>query len=563
MHFTHHLNIITFALTVIIFNVMNILVVIPARGGSVGIPRKNLRPLNGKPLIYYSITTAKKSKYNPDIYVTSDDSEILMFAERFNAKTHKRNKELADSKTTLDPVIYDAFKSIILNTGKKYDYVITLQPTSPLLSEKTLDEAIETIINHPEIDVMISAREERHLSWKSIDGNFVPNYKKRLNRQFLDPHFIESGALVICKAENLLNYKVRIHGKVELSILPKNESVDIDDYDDWAICEFYLKRKKILLNVIGNNEVGLGHVYRGLVLAHEIIDHEIIFLVDSESKLGFDKIKENNFKVIMQKNKDIIEDIQEVNPDLIINDVLDTKDSFIKQLKILGLKVVNFEDLGKGAMHADLVINALYPESKPFPKHYYGHKYFCAREEFINSKIKTIGEVKKVLISLGGTDSNNLTIKVLQSIYNYCINRKIRISVILGLGYKNESILEDYPGIEIFKNIKNISDFFLSSDLIFTSAGRTVYEIACIGTPTIILAQNNRELTHLFGNYKNGFINMGLGKEVTNDQILVQFNLLVNNKRERLKLSKRMLSFDLKSGKRRTIALIKKLLESK
>lgn len=541
---------------------MNILAIIPARGGSVGIPRKNLRPLNGKPLIYYSITTAIKSKYNPDVYVTSDDSEILMFAERFGAKTHRRSKTLADSKTTLDPVIFDAYTNILINAGKQYNYIITLQPTSPLLSEITLDDAIDNIIKHPEIDVIISAKEERHLSWKSIDGNFVPNYKKRLNRQYLDPIYTETGAFVVCKAENLLKYKVRIHGKVELSLIPKDESVDVDDYEDWAICEFYLKRKKILLNVIGNNEVGLGHVYRGLVLAHDIVDHDIVFLLDSKSKLGFDKIKENNFKVLLQKHENIIDDIRDINPDLIINDVLDTKESFIKHLKRIGLKVVNFEDLGKGALHADLVINALYPESKPFSNHYYGHKYFCAREEFINSKIKTIGEVNKVLISFGGTDSNNLTIRVLQSIYNYCNNSKIRISVILGLGYKNESSLNKFSEIEIVKNINNISDYFLYADLIFTSAGRTVYEIACIGTPTIILAQNDRELTHLFGNYKHGFINMGLGKDVTKSQILEQFNFLVTNKKERLKLNKRMLSVDLKSGKRRTIDLIRKQLKS-
>jgi CMP-N-acetylneuraminic acid synthetase/spore coat polysaccharide biosynthesis predicted glycosyltransferase SpsG len=542
---------------------MNILVVIPARGGSVGIPRKNLRPLNGKPLLYYSISIAKKSKFKPDIFVTSDDSEILMFAERYGAQVHQRNKDLADSTTTLDPVIYNAFLNIIVKNKKKYDFVITIQPTSPLLSEKTLDEAIERIINQPTIDVIISAKEEKHLSWKLIEDKYVPNYQKRLNRQFLDPNFTETGAFVICRAENLIRNQERIHGKVEIANVPKWESVDIDDYDDWAICEFYLRRKKVLINVIGNSEVGLGHVYRGLLIAHEIIDHEIVFLVDVNSQLGYEKIKENNFHVFIQKGENIIDDIIGLSPDLVINDVLDTNERFIKKLKKLGLKVVNFEDLGKGALYADVVINALYPESKTLANHYFGPKYFCAREEFINSKTKTIGKVKKVLLSFGGTDSNNLTIMVLDSIYNFCNEHKIQISVILGLGYKDESKFESYQGIEIFKNIKNISDFFVSSDLIFTSAGRTVYEIACIGTPTIILAQNERELTHLFGTYRNGFVNMKLGKNLSKEQILKQFIKLVNNKEERLKLNKRMLSVDLKNGRQRTIELIKKQLDNK
>ena len=124
---------------------MNFLVIIPARGGSVGIPRKNLRPLNGKPLIYYSINTAKKSKYKLDIYVSSEDDEILMFAERFGASVHRRDRTLALSETTLDPVIFEAYKSIREKVKVDYDFVITLQPTSPLLSEKTLDDAIDKI----------------------------------------------------------------------------------------------------------------------------------------------------------------------------------------------------------------------------------------------------------------------------------------------------------------------------------------------------------------------------------------------------------------------------------
>ena len=150
---------------------MNILVIIPARGGSKGIPKKNLRPLNGKPLIYYSIQTAKKSKYNLDIYVSSEDSEILMFAERFGAKICKRSKTLAKDDTTLDTVILSAFNKIKIINNKKYQYIITLQPTSPLLKSSTLDKAIKKILNNKNIDVILSAKEKKHLSWKKRMDN--------------------------------------------------------------------------------------------------------------------------------------------------------------------------------------------------------------------------------------------------------------------------------------------------------------------------------------------------------------------------------------------------------
>ena len=86
---------------------MNTLIIIPARGGSKGIPRKALRTLAGLPLIAHSIGTAKKSSFNPDVYVTSDDDEILFAASKLGAKVYKRPEQLADDKTTLDPVIFD------------------------------------------------------------------------------------------------------------------------------------------------------------------------------------------------------------------------------------------------------------------------------------------------------------------------------------------------------------------------------------------------------------------------------------------------------------------------
>ncbi|MCK4664787.1 MAG: hypothetical protein KAT68_18090 [Bacteroidales bacterium] len=539
---------------------INILTIIPARGGSRGIPRKNLRPLNGIPLIYYSIQTALNSEYKMDVYVSSDDDEILMFAERFGAFKHKRDTKLAKDDTTLDPVIYNAFIQIQKEQNKIYQYVITLQPTSPLLNTTSLDEAISKIIKDENTDVILSAKERKHLSWKKISGKYVPTYKERLNRQYLDEIYEETGAFFICKAENLLKFKKRITGNVDIFILNKEEGIDIDDFDDWALSEYYLRRKKILFVVTGNQNVGLGHVYRSLILAHEILNHEIVFLFDNESKLGFDKLSEYNFKTYIQSHENIIEDIKTLNPHIVINDILDTEKNYIIELKKFGIKIVNFEDVGAGAGLADLVVNALYPEKKQMPNHYFGYEYFCARDEFINSQIKKIAPVKNILISFGGVDTNNYTFKVLEAIYLYCIKNNIKITIVEGIGYKFHNSIKEFHNIDVFKNISNISDFFFKADIILTSAGRTVYEIACIGTPMIILAQNKRELSHLFASDENGFINLGLGTKVSKDQILQVFKNLVNDFKGRQKMNKKMLSFDLKNGKKRTLNLINNII---
>ena len=121
---------------------MNILVIIPARGGSKGIPRKNLRSLCGKPLIYYSIKNALSSRFKPDVYVSSEDNEILSIAKKLGAKTIQRENRDSEDVTTLDPVIYKGWQKAEISERKIYDIVVTLQPTSPIRLPGTLDQCL-------------------------------------------------------------------------------------------------------------------------------------------------------------------------------------------------------------------------------------------------------------------------------------------------------------------------------------------------------------------------------------------------------------------------------------
>jgi CMP-N-acetylneuraminic acid synthetase/spore coat polysaccharide biosynthesis predicted glycosyltransferase SpsG len=542
---------------------MNILIVIPARGGSKGIPRKNLRILNGKPLIYYSIKTALvlKDKFNIDLYVSSEDGEILNISKTFGAKIHKRDKELAKDTTTLDPVIYSAYQYIKAKENKNYDLIITMQSTSPLLKTTSLNNAIEKMITNRNIDTIISATEDTHLTWKKIDNKFVPNYKKRLNRQYLTLIFKETGGFLITRKE-VITPTNRIGKNVDLYVLSNGEEIDIDTYEDWNLCEFYLKRKHILFVVTGNEKVGLGHVYNTLLIANDILNHKITFLVDKDSELAYKKILSYNYPVYIQKYENIIEDIKKLNPDVIINDRLDTTEEYINNLKNLNLKVINFEDLGPGAKKADLVINAIYPEKYVLKNHYFGPEYFILRDEFIYSLEKKITkEVKNVLITFGGVDPNNYTKKVLDSIYDFCKYNNIAIKIIAGFGYNKYNSLKDYSNIEILKNVNNISKFMLESDIIFTSAGRTTYEIASIGTPAIVLAQNERELTHFFASSEYGFVNLGLGYKVLNEEILTVFKDLVNSFENRKYMNYLMKKIDLKKGRNRVLKSIKNFIE--
>ncbi|HIG08441.1 MAG TPA: acylneuraminate cytidylyltransferase [Alphaproteobacteria bacterium] len=540
---------------------MNILVVIPARGGSKRIPRKNLRLLGHKPLLYYSINNALKSKFEIDIFVSSEDDEILNTAVKFGAKTHKRNENIANDKTTLDPVIYDCYLHAKNIEEKEYHIIATMQPTSPLLLTKSLDKALQKIINDNEIDTIIAAKDATHLSWKKENDKYLPNYIERVNRQYLTPEFIETGAFLITR-NDIISENNRIGKNVDLALLSGGEKIDIDTYEDWNLCEYYLKRKHILFVVTGNNTVGLGHVYNTLLIANDILNHAVTFLLDKESELAFNVIKSKNFHVIIQQNDDIIDDIKLINPDVIINDRLDTSKDYMLQLKKQNYKVVNFEDLGTGCEEADIVINAIYPEKHCLPNHYFGHDYFILRDEFILSELKDVKQdVKNILITFGGVDPNNYTEKVIRTINKYCSENNIKVTVIAGFGYEKYDTIDEYSNVTIKQNISNISDYMLKADLIFTSAGRTVYEVASIGTPAIVMGQNKREMTHFFASSEFGFSNLGLGYEVEDNDLFTEFIRLVDSLESRKHMNELMLKQKLKSGRKIVQRLIQDLIQ--
>jgi len=539
----------------------DVLVVIPARGGSKSIPRKNLRSLNGKPLISYAIETALEIKHNPDIYVSSEDEEILYIAAQFGAKVIVREKSLAADNTTLDPVVYEAFIRAQQLEGKVYDLIVTLQPTSPLLQSSSINDAIGRMIANPDIDTVISASDDTHLTWKIENGNYVPNFKKRVNRQYLQPIFRETGGFLITRP-SVITPASRIGKKVDLYLLSGGEEIDIDTLEDWSLCEYYLKRKKILFVVSGNRQIGLGHVHNTLLVANDILDHQVSFLVDKTSQLAYQKIMEYNYPVFFQKYEDIVEDIKKINPDVVINDRLDTTSYYIRAIKETGKKVVNFEDLGEGARLADLVINAIYPEQEALPNHYFGPEFFILRDEFIFSPQKTVSEkVKNVLVTFGGVDAQNLTCKVVDAIYNYCNEKGIQINVVVGLGYEDLESLEHFSGVKVFRNVKTMASYMLEADIVFTSAGRTIYEVASIATPAIVMAQNAREMTHFFASPEYGFLNLGLGAHVSKQTIIENFKRLTDSKQTRERMHALMKQYDLRSGRKRVNQLIRRVLE--
>ena len=170
---------------------MKILAVIPARAGSRGIPNKNIRIIGGHPLIYYSIKNALSSELITSVIVSTDSAEVAIIAEQMGAKVKWRDVALCGDAVTLDAVIADAVPA-----EEQWDYIVTMQPTSPTLRVATLDLAIEYTVKN-KLDTVISAINAPHLSWGMKNGEKVPNYAERLNRQYLPPCYMETGDFVV------------------------------------------------------------------------------------------------------------------------------------------------------------------------------------------------------------------------------------------------------------------------------------------------------------------------------------------------------------------------------
>lgn len=529
---------------------MKILAVIPARAGSKGIPNKNIRIVGGHPLIYYAINNAKNSKYITDIVVTTDSEEVKIISKQMGVNYKNRDESLSGDAITLDAVVYDA-----IPRDKNWDYIITMQPTSPTLTVETLDKAIEFTISN-DLDTVISAINAPHLTWGEKDGKKVPNYTERLNRQYLPPCYFETGAFVISKSE-IVTEKTRIGKKVEVYEIPELESQDIDTFADLQSAELTLSSKKVAIYVNGNNKRGTGHIYRALEIADEFYCKPDIYydINQTDSKIFGDT---THNLIPVDGIADLFQKVKKEEYSLFINDILTTSIDYMIGLKrvLPNAKIVNFEDDGEGVYKADLVFNALYHDSE-IPQIYAGEKYYiCAKTFLFYDPIKINKNVKNVFISFGGADPQNYSDRLLK-IISKPEYKKYNFTIALGRAkYNVEQLLEyNSDNIKVVYDVKNMPELMSNCDIAMTSRGRTGYELALLGIPSIAMAQNKREEKHGFVSNENGFSYIGLNPsdEIIEGTLRMYLELSQESRQE---LQNKLLDHDLRNGRKRVMSLI-------
>jgi len=233
---------------------MEILALIPARSGSKRVPKKNIKPLGGKPLIAYTIEAARKSKYITRIIVSTDSEEIASIAKKYGAEVpFLRPKEISQDSSTEMQFFEHALNWLYENEKYEPELIVLLYPTSPFRKPESIDKAIEKILKYPEADSLRSVRLCREHPYKMwiIEGEYLKPFveKEDANIHTLAYHllpkvYIQNASIYITKLSTIRDKKSPIGDTVIPFIMDEIESLDINTPFDFQLAEIIIKENR-------------------------------------------------------------------------------------------------------------------------------------------------------------------------------------------------------------------------------------------------------------------------------------------------------------------------------
>ncbi|MBI5357166.1 acylneuraminate cytidylyltransferase family protein [Candidatus Collierbacteria bacterium] len=231
----------------------SIIVVICARGGSKGVPGKNIRLLNGKPLITYTIEQAKKFDWADRIVVSTDDGEIKSVAEKCGVNPpFLRPKELATDEISVIPAVIHAVRKAENYWKEQYDIVVNLSPTGPLRIVKDIEAAVKTLVNIPNTESVFSVSESNnnpYFNMYEVDSRGYATLSKRTTklvtrRQDAPKVYLQNGSIYAMWKREIFGEKDLFERKTRVYVMPEERSVDIDTNLDFEFAEFLMRRVK-------------------------------------------------------------------------------------------------------------------------------------------------------------------------------------------------------------------------------------------------------------------------------------------------------------------------------
>lgn len=535
-------------------------IIIPAIKKNAVIPDQLVKKLAGKTLIARALDTALGVVFGEDILVVTDSQEIRLICERAGVGCECNPEFVIPSLN-----IVAALRPVLERMAMAYERLIIYRASSPLVTAVDIEDAYSRFVSSDN-DCLVTVKNVKHRLWEE-KGSDIDALLFNETEQTV---YVESKSLVMLRSEAVLQQK-SADGRA-LRTMPyflHDRGIEITSYLDWWVCEKILLSKHIVFVVAGYPAIGMGHIFRALMLAHEIADHRITFLCTEESELAASSIAAKDYRTRVQQTDSLAADVLRLRPDLVVNDILDTTAGYMGALQSSGVKTVNFEDEGEGARLADLVVNALYRDKGVAdPRLLSGHKYFCLRDEFLQADQNEFRPcLKRLLVTFGGTDHSDYTRATLNALFPLCREHEIQISIVVGPGYVHKDSMADYlKGLDPeglftrFTYATNVmSREMEQTDLAICSAGRTVYELAHMRIPAIVLAHNERECRHVFARPENGFTYLGYMREFDGNKLCRAFRKFLNSE-FRGEYHARMERFDFSPNKARVVRKILGLL---
>ena len=223
-----------------------ILAIVPARGGSKGIPRKNLRLVAGKPLIAHTIAQALMAAKVQKVVVSTDDQEIATVSSQYGAQVVLRPKEISDDFASSESALMHTLLHLKQREGYEPELIVFLQCTSPMRRAWDIDQAVDKL-QAENADSLLSVSQSYRFMWSDVDGEVKPinyDYRNRPRRQDLKPQYVENGSIYVFKPWVLETLGNRLGGKVTMYVMEEDSSLDIDSPFDLGLAELLMFGRK-------------------------------------------------------------------------------------------------------------------------------------------------------------------------------------------------------------------------------------------------------------------------------------------------------------------------------
>jgi len=547
----------------------NPICIIPARGISPGLPKKNLKLVNDKPLVAYTIETAVESPVLQDVFVSTEDEKIANIAKECGAKVpFLRPEKLSQKGASLQSVT-----QYFINNLKKTDSNITeatpiviLQPHVPFRKSEDIERAVNRFESKKE--VVISVIKEQKFYWRKDGANLKPVFDDRHKvREDLEPLYHETGSITVTTPEKIQN-DTWTGSSPDYIITDKLSSFEVNSVVDFSLAQKIARGIKFIFRVDGGNDIGLGKVYRAVTLAtelNEMFNCDIHFISDEKYAGGVEFIQSNGFSVSTSTGEEDLDEMERINPDVVFLDIEDVNEQYMQRIHKMSAALVNLEDLEDGLEQADFVINPQQsPQLKSDSNQLFGTDYFILREEFQGRSATTRENAENILLTFGGSDPLNLTVDTVRVLGDADLPFSYRL--IIGPDFNRDEELFSLPNsvlnqFDIRYSVQNMGDLMEWADIAISSGGRTVYELAATGTPSIVIAQNSGEIDRMKLLVQQGIIEfLGHGNNVDFHNIPSELEELANDVQRRSIMSNRGQQIVDGQGIQRILKIVEEIL---